>query len=102
MTDHIKKIVEREFVKTNDKSFNTSRYVRCYDKSKLTALLLEAAEPYRKDAERIEFLQKTMIAADFAYGEFAETVLVFKMPDIGISVNLRSTIDAAIAAAEGK
>lgn len=38
---HIDKIIEREFAKKNDRSFDKSRFVRCYGQKELRALLQE-------------------------------------------------------------
>lgn len=53
------------------------------------------AEASAKDAGRIDFMQKAMLAADFGYGDPAETVLVFKWPDTPVGADLRKNIDAA-------
>lgn len=55
----------------------------------------ERAEASAKDAGRIDFMQKAMLAADFGYGDPAETVLVFKWPDTPVGADLRKNIDAA-------
>jgi len=52
------------------------------------------AEASAKDAGRIDFMQKAMLAADFGYGDPAETVLVFKWPDTPVGADLRKNIDA--------
>jgi hypothetical protein len=55
----------------------------------------------REDAERIDFLQKNMLALDTEYGEKKECVLVFSFP-YSVSANLRRSLDAAIDAAKDK
>lgn len=57
-TNHIDQIIEREFAKANDRSFDSSRFVRCYDRDKLRAMLEEAIAPYKKDAERLDWMIK--------------------------------------------
>jgi len=61
-----------------------------------------AHELLAKDAERLDYLQAHLLAADFDYGERNETVLVFQWPATPIGANLRADIDSAIAAQEPK
>jgi hypothetical protein len=49
----------------------------------------------REDAERLDFLQTVMLAADFDYGERHESVLVLRWPNTPLCANIRKNIDAA-------
>ena len=62
-----------------------------------------AHELLAKDVERMDYLQAHLLAADFNYGEYEDVVIVIEWPaSVPIGANLRTNIDAALAAQEPK
>lgn len=55
-----------------------------------------ALEGVRKDAERMDFMQKQLHAVDLCYGGAQESALIFKWPPIPVGADLRKNIDAAL------
>ena len=59
----------------------------------------EAANEFRQDAERYQWLAERMFAADFDYGGKGVQVLVFEMPaGFSAGADCGATIDAAMLA----
>lgn len=55
----IDEVVEREFAKKNDRSFDKSRFVRCYGQKKLRALLQEVHDAAVAECGKdVEMLRK--------------------------------------------
>ena len=105
--NNIDKIIEREFggvVTTEDAGDDIATWMTAEN---LRTLLEEAVEPYRKDAERLDFVQSkwATIYSSHAGGKLSHWVFVDekKRTRTGIvGESLREAIDAAIAAAEEK
>ena len=61
------------------------------------ATLLAQSDEWRKDAERMNELQRRFLALDSNYGEHKETVIIIRWDtDLRVSISLRKTVDAAI------
>jgi hypothetical protein len=68
----------------------------------LLATLREERDALLADKARLDILQDWLRGADYAYGELGEDqVLVFDLPAIRVSCDLRKTLDDARAAHQG-
>ena len=66
------------------------------------ATLRGERDALRADKARLDILQDWLRGADYAYGELGEDqVLVFDLPAIRVSCDLRKTLDDARAAHQG-
>lgn len=102
---HIDKIIERFFTDAN-KFLPSGTAVKPITPDELRALLLEAVESYKKDAERLDTLDgnaKFRLGWEVMRAPIGNLV-VHSVAFLGSKkpTTIREAIDAAIAAAEGK
>jgi len=84
--------VSSEFVR-REMDYYAHKFVLADFARQLERELAEA----RKDAERLNELQRRYIGADFMYGDDKRTVLLFDWSGRSVTKDLRVAIDAAVS-----